>query len=348
MGGIIVDEKLVLKEFFPKLYNDKAILSSFLEKHDLKYEDDIEFAIGLYEEEEMVACGCCSGALLKDFAVEERYRGQNILGRIISVLVQNRFESGYFEPIVITRPSNKTMFENSGFFPIAETADLVFLEHNRNGIQQYISKLGNYDNKIDKAGGIVVNCNPFTLGHRYLIEYASSHCDRLHIFVVEEERSDFPFEVRLDLVKKGVGDLFNVHVHKGDKYIISSATFPSYFLKKEDDVVEMQARLDATLFATKIAPALGIKKRFVGTEPKCIVTNKYNKVMKEVLPEAGIEVIEIPRIQSSDGEVISASRVRNLLKEGCTGDELRKLVPKTTYEFLSRESEAIIKKLRHK
>lgn len=344
-----MDEGLVLKEFFSKIYEDKKILSSFLEKHDLKYEDDIEYAIGLYKEGEVVACGCCSGALLKNFAVEERYRGQNILGRIISVLVQNRFEAGYFEPIVITRPFNRAMFINSGFFTVAETADLVFLEHNRNGIQQYISKLDNYDSKINNAGGIVVNCNPFTLGHRYLIEYASSACDFLHIFVVEEERSVFPFEVRFDLVKKGVKDLSNVRVHKGDKYIISSATFPSYFLKKEDDVVEVQAKLDATLFSTKIAPALNIKKRFVGTEPNCVVTNKYNEVMKEILPEAGIEVIEIPRIETVDGEVISASRVRSLLKEGYIGDELRKLVPKSTYEFLiTKEAALIVESLKSK
>lgn len=52
-------------------------------------------------------------------------------------------------------------------------------------------------------GSIVMNCNPFTLGHRYLVEEASRQSDLLYIFVVEEDKSDFPFEDRFNMVKAG-------------------------------------------------------------------------------------------------------------------------------------------------
>ena len=155
---------------------------------------------------------------------------------------------------------------------------------------------------------------------------------------MQEDRSIFPFDHRFRLVQLGVSDLNNVHVHAGGNYIISSATFPSYFLKKEDDKVKMQAELDATLFASRIAPPLNINVRFVGSEPNCVVTKQYNSILKMVLPNFGIKVIEIERCKSSDGEVISASRVRRLLAEGSVDKLLLKLVPESTYEYLTSES----------
>lgn len=329
-----MEEQYKLQEFIPSIYGEQKILSSFLAKHQLKYEEDIEYAIGLCENGNLLACGCCSGPLLKCFAVEEKLRGRNVLGKIVSALVSNRFSAGFYEPIVITPPYNKELFINCGFYPVAETIDLVFLEFRSNGIERFTEARKQPGDEKKTAGAIVVNCNPFTKGHRYLVEYAAARCEILHIFVLEEDRSIFPFKVRLRLVQEGVADLPNVRVSPGGNYIISAATFPTYFLKKEDDAVEIQARLDATLFAYKIAPLLSIKKRFVGSEPKCVVTNKYNQILHEILPEAGIELEEIPRHMTPEGEVISASRVRQLLAQGADRCSLLDLVPETTYKYL--------------
>lgn len=329
-----MDEDLVLGELIPTRSYDRKKLSSFLQKHGLKYEKDIDYAVVFYEGEKLVACGCSAGALLKGFAVDEELRGENLLGRIISVLIANRFSMGFFDLVVITAPHNKKLFNNSGFYTIAETKDLVFLEQRPDGVQRFYSDMQHREDKGKTAGAIVVNCNPFTLGHRYLIEYATRRCDVLYIFVVQEEQSAFPFDIRFKLVKEGVADLSNVRVHRGGSYIISSATFPTYFLKQEDDAVKMQAELDAKTFATRIAPALSIKTRFVGSEPMCPVTSQYNRVMHNVLPAAGIEIVEVPRHMTADGTVISASRVRSLLAEGVLSTELLRLVPNTTYQYL--------------
>ena len=187
------------------------------------------------------------------------------------------------------------------------------------------------DQTLGKVGAIVVNCNPFTLGHRYLIEYASERVRHLFIFVVEEDRSEFPFNDRLALVKEGTADLSNVTVLPSGEFIISRLTFSEYFNKASIQEQEVDPTLDVEIFATEIAPALGITVRFVGEEPLDKITNQYNKTMKKILPEHGIEFDIIPR-KEMEG-VISASRVRKLL-ENRDFETISKLVPITTFDYL--------------
>lgn len=329
-----MEKQLTFRNIFLNMDRDRELLVNFLMRHQLKYEEDIDYAVGLFAGNKLYACGCCSGSLLKCFAVEEELRGQNVLGSIVTALVAKCFSSGFFEPIVITPSYNRSIFVNCGFFPVAETDKLVFMEQKHDGIESFTDAMFHSGDAQKAAGAIVMNCNPFTRGHRYLVEYAAARCEVLYIFVVQEDRSIFPFDIRLELVKQGVADLSNVRVNSGGNYIISSATFPTYFLKKEDKAVKVQARMDATIFANRIAPLLSIKKRFVGSEPRCLVTSQYNCIMQQVLPAAGIDVIEIPRIETTDGEVISASRVRQMLAEGVIDESLLCLVPETTYQYL--------------
>lgn len=188
-----------------------------------------------------------------------------------------------------------------------------------------------------RIGAIVMNCNPFTLGHQYLIEYAASETDFLYIFVVEEDRSFFSFKDRLSLVNAGTGHIKNVKVLPSGKFIISSNTFSEYFDKANLKGTTIDTSLDVETFAAEIAPCLGITVRFAGEEPLDPITNQYNQSMKTILPRYGIEMCEIPR-KESENQVISASRVRNALKEKAW-EELRKLVPDTTYDFLYKHYE---------
>lgn len=186
-----------------------------------------------------------------------------------------------------------------------------------------------------KAAAIVMNCNPFTKGHRYLVEYASSQVDKLFVFVVEEDQSDFAFSERFDMVKIGTCDLDNVYVLPSGKYVISKETFSQYFEK--DSVTEVEDMdYDLHIFGDVIAKEFGIKTRFVGEEPFDIVTRKYNEAMKRILPQKGVEVIEIPRLKDEEEKTISASLVRKYLEENNLA-ELEKLVPKSTLEILGLE-----------
>lgn len=201
--------------------------------------------------------------------------------------------------------------------------------------RQYIEEHGISLFIKGKVGAIVMNCNPFTKGHRYLVEYASSQVDTLFVFVVEEDQSYFTFSDRFHMVKMGTCDLDNVYVLPSGEYIISKETFSQYFEK--DSVTEVKDMdYDLHIFGDVIAKEFGIKARFVGEEPFDIVTSKYNETMKRLLPPKGVEVIEIPRLKNEEQETISASLVRKYLAVNNFA-ELEKLVPKSTLEIIYKK-----------
>ena len=195
-------------------------------------------------------------------------------------------------------------------------------------------------NQRGRVGAIVMNANPFTLGHRYLVEQARAVCGVLHLFMVSEDVSLVPFSVRKKLILEGTKDIPGIIYHEAGSYIISSATFPAYFQKGDNAVIRSQAGIDARIF-TQIAAALGITDRFVGDEPTSVVTGIYNEILSTALPEAGVACHIIPR-KEADGKAISASTVRSCIHDGRLED-IRGLVPETTYRyFASPEAAAVI------
>ena len=191
------------------------------------------------------------------------------------------------------------------------------------------------ENDYGTIGAIVMNCNPFSKGHRYLIEQARQQVDFLIIFVVEEDASLFSFEERFKLVEEGTKDLENVMVVPGGKFILSKDIFQEYFTKDEDEMVALNAEYDINMFADYIAKPLRITRRFAGEEPEDMVTNVYNEIMKKKLPQKGIVFTEIPRI-TTGGKVVSASRVRKYLRDE-EYDKAFALLPETTKHFLMKQ-----------
>lgn len=187
---------------------------------------------------------------------------------------------------------------------------------------------------LSNCGAIVMNCNPFTKGHRHLIETASESVERLYIFVVEEDKSFFKYNDRFEMVQKGTADLDNIVVVPSGKFIISAYTFPEYFMKDYVKEKNFDASLDLETFCKFIAPPLRITKRFAGEEPFDPVTKNYNDFMKKLLPSFGIEFHEIPRFAIDNERVINATAVRRLLKEKNL-KELREYVPESTYTVLA-------------
>ena len=185
------------------------------------------------------------------------------------------------------------------------------------------------------VGSIVMNCNPFTLGHQYLIETAAKKVDYLYIFVVEENRSDYDFTERMKMVQDGTRHLENVIVVPSGNLILSYNTMPIYFEKSVKQEAKVDASLDLEIFGQWIAPKLDITYRFVGEEPIDKVTKQYNEQMHILLSQYGIEVIEIPR-KELEGEVVSASRVRKLIADG-KEEEAKKLVPTSTWDVLKQK-----------
>ncbi|WP_462363731.1 adenylyltransferase/cytidyltransferase family protein, partial [Pyramidobacter porci] len=215
----------------------------------------------------------------------------------------------------------------------AETADVLLMENRRDGVKRFVASLER-PVRDGVIGAVVANCNPFTKGHRYLMETAASQCDFLHVFVLSAEKSLFPAALRLEMVRRGTSHLKNVAVHPTGDYLISAATFPDYFLKDKARAGDVKCELDLTIFARCFAAPLNITRRFVGTEPFSPVTERYNEAMKAFLPPLGVEVTEVPRCEAG-GAPISATRVRALLERGGLDEpELAELLPETTLALL--------------
>ena len=309
-----------------------ARLRRFLKSCGLDYDEGISFTAMLEDEDgEIAAAGSLDGNTLKCIAVSSLHQGEDLTARILTELRKEAFDQGRDHLMLFTKPGNLSIFSAFGFYPVMRTADCLLMENKRSGIADFVKKLER-PKETGSVGCIVANCNPFTNGHKYLMEKAAAQVDVLHVFVLSERKSAFSPEVRMELVRRGTAHIKNIILHPTGPYMVSSGTFPSYFIKDKSRVGSIHCEMDIRIFAEIIAPALGITKRFVGTEPNCEVTNFYNEQMKARLPEYGIEVVEIPRMEHG-GEAVSASRVRGLLAEGKT-EEIRPLVPDSTYEYL--------------
>lgn len=305
-----------------------AEYKGFLKKRGLKDEGDTDYTVMLLDEDyNPIACGSLSGSVMKQIAVDDSVEGGGLCAKVLSELQAEAARRGKAHLFLYTKPENKQMFTSMGFSVMAETESVLMMENRRNGLKHFLDSIGKREGK---SGCIVCNCNPMTKGHQYLMETASAQCDNLYIFVLSEDggKDNFPPDVRYNLVKQGTAHLSNAIVCRSDDYLISRSTFPAYFLKDSINAEQVRADLDLILFSTRIAPALGITRRFVGTEPFDAVTREYNSRMHEILPKYGIEVEEITRKDN-----ISASRVRALLKERKFA-EIRALVPAHVYEYL--------------
>lgn len=303
----------------------------FLARMGLKYEGGADHTVQLLSEYgEILGNGCLCGNVLKYIAVDERLQGEGAAVTLVSELVSEAYRRGITRLFLFTKAENEMLFRGVGFYTIASTQDVCFMENSRGGIDRWLASM---EKQKGVVGACVMNCNPFTKGHRYLIETAAKLVDHLEVFVVSEDRSAFPFADRIEMVRRGTADIPNVLVRPSGDYMISHATFPTYFMKDRADADSVNAALDLTVFAQKIAPALNITKRFVGTEPYCSVTRNYNEIMKKLLPAYGIEVVEIERLGG-----ISASRVREALADRDT-KTVDELVPESSLPFILKRGQ---------
>lgn len=314
-------------------------IADFLKQNDLNIDQDIEqFIIALNESANIVACGGIAGNVLKCIAIDPALRGQGMALPLMTTLMNQAFRQKRYELFLYTKPENETLFSDCGFHTLAKVpGKVVLMENSATRLKRYCRHLSELRRDAGTIGAVVMNANPFTLGHRYLVQQACEECDWVHLFVVQENASEFPYEDRLALIKSGVAGLKNLTIHPGSDYLISRATFPSYFLKDQKIINECHMALDLQLFRNAIAPALGIQRRYVGTEPLCPVTAEYNRAMSywlttSSMPSAPIELHEIERRQLAN-EPISACRVRQLLAQKGPA-AVKSLVPESTYQYL--------------
>jgi [citrate (pro-3S)-lyase] ligase len=311
-----------------------------LSRGGLTFEEGAD-AVVLVEDTDgrVAATASLFAGVIRMAAADPEYRESGLSSMAISALMETARAGGASRLFVYTKPDMAPRFTSMGFSNIAETGAVALLEAGEPGISSYRDYLmENSRGGGGVTGAIVANCNPFTLGHRYLIERASSVCRCLYVIIVEEDVSRFSFADRFEMARAGTRGIENAVLLRSGPYAVSAATFPSYFLKcrAETEIAIEQARLDMDLFLRLYVPALGINARFAGTEPRSAVTKIYNDAMREILPPAGVEFVEIERVKAPDGMPVSASAVREMLDAGDIS-AMRGYLPRST---ISRIEEA--------
>ena len=291
--------------------------------------------------DEILAGGGLDGNVIKCVAVSESARSEGLMNILVSRLIAIAREEGRESVKAFTKPENEGIFKSLGFGLLASAPKAILMENGRGGLPEYKKYLESLA-RPGRNGAIVMNANPFTKGHRYLVEQAASQVDNLYVIVVKEDRSRFPYVERKAMIEAGCAGLDNVVVCEGSDYAISAATFPTYFLKKLDDATDTQIALDLDLFVNHIARPLGVTVRFAGSEPEDALTRRYNELMAEILPGTSVAVVrqarrpidfvEIPRLEQN-GNPISATSLRRALDKGNL-KEAMEYIPKSTVPYL--------------
>lgn len=342
-------------------------VDALLEQEGIHRDRNLDYTAAMLDDDyHVIATGSCFGNTLRCMAVSSAHQGESLMNAIVSHLVEYQYSRGNYHLFLYTKCDSARFFGSLGFSEITRVPEenIVFMENKRTGFRDYLAQLStesaaaleawqpaeantdarNIVTKNARIGAIVMNANPFTLGHRYLVEKAMESSDVLHLFMVSEDASLVPFSVRRQLILDGTKDIPGIIYHDAGSYIISSATFPAYFQKGDNAVIRSQAGLDAKIF-TEIAAALHITDRFVGDEPTSQVTRIYNDILSAELPKAGVACHIIPR-KEAGGRAISASTVRQYIHDGQL-DAIRSLVPDTTYQyFMSPAAAPVIAKIR--
>ena len=334
----------------PSIPRQRRRIEQFLDDNGLRL-DDVDYYAALVDEttDEIVAGGGLKGGVIKCVAVADGHKGEAVANQIVSHLIAHANADGHQCVKLFTKPQNRQMFESMSFRLLAEAPKAILMETGIGGIKRYSEELKSEKGKVKSeksncelyhlnpstpqpimppSGIIIMNCNPFTLGHRYLIEQAAQQVDTLYILVVREDCSMFGYDERKAMIVRGVAHINNVVVCDGSEYSISATTFPTYFLKSLSDASDTQMTLDIDLYRRHIAPALGATVRFVGTEPDDPLTRRYNELMKSMLPD----VREVARLEKN-GVAVSASRVRKAIVENHLAQAAR-LVPPTTVPYI--------------
>lgn len=301
---------------------------AFLAQAGLKAEEDTEQTVLIWDDGQIIACGSRKGNLLKCIAVDPGRQGEGLTASLLTALKQEAHSQGHSHLFLFTKPRNKMLFELLFFYPVAQTKNVLLMESVRGGIKSFLNSL-EAPVRQGKIGAILMNANPFTLGHQYLAETAAGECDHVYIFVLSEDKSEFSAADRMEMVKQGTAHLKNVTVLPTGPYLISEATFPKYFLKDRETAQREHYVLDLEVFTRWFVPHFGITHRYAGTEPTCVVTAGYNEAMADILPKAQVEFCRIKR-RELQGAAISASLVR----AEHNPEKLKTLVPESTYHYM--------------
>lgn len=317
--------------------------AAFLERQGLALDAGLDMLLGVYgQDDTLIGCGGLEGNIIKCVALSEQTRGHNIAPALVSELYAAARRRGAENVLVFTKPECREVFASMGFHAVASAPRAVMMQSAPAALERYLRSLRSLP-RGKRNGVIVVNANPMTIGHLYLIREAARQVDCLTVIPVADNPStEFPYETRHAILRRECASIPGVTVAEGSQYAVSAATFPSYFIKERQAVTDTHIALDLDLFVSHIAPALDATVRFVGSEPADALTAAYNEGMHRLLPPRGIEVVEIPRLLI-DGSPVSASALRRALSDGRLDRVAQTAAPATLAAILADKAARAMK-----
>lgn len=316
----------------------------FLNRHHLEYEWDIEYAVIIRDHNEIIATASVARNVMKCFLVKEEYKNQGLTNKLFYHLEQHLHEQNIYHYFVFTSPENEKIFTSLNMKRIVKTMNTVLLEGGGDINIELQNLKEQYQISNNKKACVIINANPMTLGHRYLIETAAQENKEVLVFVVSEDLSSFPFEDRFQIIKEATKDLENVKVLPSLSYLVSRLTFPKYFLKEDQLISSEQTLMDVLVYKEYYKKIFHIQRRYLGEEPYSFNTNKYNETLKDYLGDH----ITIIKRKENNHTAISASTVRKLIKNNHL-DKLSEYVPQATIDYLkSDKGQRIIKTIQSK
>ena len=304
-----------------KLNSELQRVKDFLLSCDLNYEEGIDKTLYIEEDSNILASISKEQSTIKCLAVDKKARSDNYASKLVSEMINLMYQEGIYHILVYTKAVYSNLFQSLGFKLIVQTNLTAILEQGTSDITKTLKDIRfKVESKFDiditkeKINAVVLNANPFTEGHLHLVEEAIKTCNYLIVFLLEEDKSYYTFKERMTLAYVSLQCHSNVIVLPSSKYIVSSLTFPTYFIKERNVRNHEWMATDALIFRDYFMKELNIKYRYVGVETDEVM-KLYNQTLKEYLGE---KLIEIKRLAS-----ISASAVRDLVKNGKIDEALR-------------------------
>lgn len=157
--------------------SEVADVRRFLERFGLSFDAIVDYTVALYREDAIVATGSLAGEVLRNFAVDETLQGEGLTATVISELMREAATRGVYHYFIYTRPQKAHLFASLGFVEIARAEPFAaLLESGLGSIQQYCGDLQRQTSclPLENRAAIVMNGNPFTLGHLALVRAAAS------------------------------------------------------------------------------------------------------------------------------------------------------------------------------
>lgn len=314
------------------LEEEKMLLIGFLHQYGLEYEYDINYSILVYDEDVLIATASLANNVMKCFLIINEYKSNNITNLMFEYLVNELQQQGIYHYFVFTTPNNEKVFTSLNMKKIVTTMNTVLLEGGAYINDVLLDLKNEYKVSNNKKASVIINANPMTLGHLYLIEIAAKENKEVLVFVVSEDLSSFPFKDRFEIIKEATRHLSNVTILPTLSYLVSKLTFPKYFLREDQLISDEQTLVDVLVYKEYYTRVFNIKKRYLGEEPYSFNTNKYNQVLRNYL---GNHIVIVPR-KEVNKNAISASLVRKLIKTEKI-EKIKEYVPEATYNYLKSE-----------